>query len=101
MFCGPKEMLKRWDELNRTHKIVGIGELENHSTIKKLLGYRFYIFPFSKAFRFIRTHILSEAKFLGEDELDRAIILSAQTGQGLCRLRVFRVRPGVLLRDHG
>lgn len=76
--CGPKkETLARWDELNRSRKIVGIGELDNHETVKELLGIQFHIFPFSEAFRFIRTHILTEAEFLKEDELDRGIILSA------------------------
>jgi hypothetical protein len=78
MLKGPKkETLERWDELNQARKVVGIGELDNHETVKEMFGIEFYIFPFEKAFRFIRTHILTEAGFLGEDELDREIILSA------------------------
>jgi GNAT superfamily N-acetyltransferase len=93
---GPKkETLKRWDELNRTRKSVGIGELDNHSTVKKLLGIQFHIFPFREAFRFIRTHILTEAEFLKEDELDRAIILSAlRRGRAYVALEYFARAKG-------
>ncbi len=93
---GPKkETLKRWDELNRTRRVVGIGELDNHETVKELLGLRFHIFPFHKAFRFIRTHILTEASFLKEDELDREIILSAlKRGRAYAALEYFAQARG-------
>jgi len=96
MLRGPKqETLKRWDELNRTSKIVGIGELDNHETVKEMFGFEFYIFPFSKAFRFIRTHIVTEAKFLDEDELDREIILSAlRRGRAYVALEYFEKARG-------
>jgi hypothetical protein len=93
---GPKkETLKRWDELNRTRRVVGIGELDNHETVKELLGLRFHIFPFRKAFRFIRTHILTEASFMQEDELDREIILSAlKRGRAYAALEYFEQARG-------
>ena len=93
---GPKrETLRRWDELNRTGKVVGIGELDNHETIKEMFGFEFYIFPFSKAFRFIRTHILTEAKFLEQDELNREIILSAlRRGRAYVALEYFAKARG-------
>lgn len=93
---GPKkETLARWDDLNRSRKVVGIGELDNHETVKKLLGIQFHIFPFSKAFRFIRTHILTEAEFLKEDELDREIILSAlRRGRAYVALEYFERAEG-------
>ena len=94
--CGPKkETLARWDELNRSRKIVGIGELDNHETVKELLGIQFHIFPFSEAFRFIRTHIITEAEFLKEDELDRGIILSAlRRGRAYVALEYFEKAKG-------
>ncbi len=93
---GPKkETLRRWDELNRTRKVVGIGELDNHETVKKLLGIQFHIFPFTEAFRFIRTHILTEAEFLKEDELDREIIFSAlRRGRAYIALEYFESAKG-------
>lgn len=96
MLRGPKqETLERWDELNRTRKVVGIGELDNHETVKEMFGIEFYIFPFSKAFRFIRTHIVTEAKFLDEDELDREIILSAlRRGRAYVALEYFEKAQG-------
>ncbi len=58
---GPRRVtLRRWDELNRTSKVIGIGELDNHNTMKKLFFIPIPIFPFQRAFRFIRTHLLTE-----------------------------------------
>lgn len=58
-FTGPKqETLKRWDDMNKTAKIFGFGELDNHKTPKKLLGFKVNVFPFHKAFATIRTHLL-------------------------------------------
>lgn len=61
---GPKDVtLKRWDELNKVSKITAIGEIDNHSTKRKVLGLNFYVFNFKYAFRTIRTHILTERPF--------------------------------------
>ena len=48
---GPKsETLRRWDQMNRDARVVGIGELDNHYSMRKILGFNFYIFPFMKAY---------------------------------------------------
>jgi hypothetical protein len=61
---GPRRItLERWDALNQIQKTVGIGELDNHATKKSLLGIPFVAFPFRRAFRFIRTHVLTETRF--------------------------------------
>jgi hypothetical protein len=74
---GPKrETLERWDRLNRTGRVVGIGELDNHDTVKKVWGMSFSIFPFAKALRFVRTHVLTERPLSGGKE-DGAILLDA------------------------
>jgi len=58
---GPRGVtLRRWDDLNRESRVVGIGELDNHNTQKRILGLDLDIFPFRKAFRFVRTHLLTE-----------------------------------------
>jgi hypothetical protein len=69
--------LERWDFLNQSKKTVGIGELDNHATIKKIGGLRIEAFSFDRAFKFIRTHVLSKDKFCGEDKQDIKIILAA------------------------
>lgn len=58
---GPKRVtLERWDRLTGGHKIVGIGELDNHDTHWKIGPFTVSVFTFSRAFRFVRTHVLSD-----------------------------------------
>lgn len=58
---GPRRVtLKRWDDLNQRSRVVGIGELDNHNTRRKFFGLGLDIFPFRKAFRFVRTHVMTE-----------------------------------------
>ncbi|MBN2568203.1 MAG: PHP domain-containing protein, partial [Deltaproteobacteria bacterium] len=41
---GPrKRTLMRWDQLNRDRKTVGIGELDNHNTPKRIFGIKLHI----------------------------------------------------------
>ncbi|MGZ3592809.1 MAG: PHP domain-containing protein, partial [Syntrophales bacterium] len=55
---GPRKVtLERWDRLNSNAKVVGIGELDNHDTSKRELGFNLSVFPFAKAFKFMRTHV--------------------------------------------
>lgn len=93
---GPKQItLTRWDELNRYRKVVGIGELDNHDTVKELLGMRFEIFPFAKAFRFVTTHVLSEVPFLHNSSLDRRLIINAlKRGRAYIALEYFKKAKG-------
>lgn len=75
---GPTKItLERWDALNQIRKTVGIGELDNHASIKKLLGLSFVAFPFRKAFRFIRTHIITQDPFNGQIEHDKQLIFKS------------------------
>ncbi len=75
---GPRQItLDRWDALNQVRKTVGIGELDNHASTKKLFGIPFIAFPFEKAFRFIRTHVLTYAPFTGQNEHDRQLIFES------------------------
>ena len=71
---GPKkETLKRWDALNCSPRIYsgvsvankkyGVGEIDNHESIRKYFGIKFKIFPFDFAFRTIRTHITIDEPF--------------------------------------
>lgn len=75
---GPRpETLERWDRLNLRGRLTGIGELDNHDTPRKFLGITWSVFPFRKAFRFIRTHFLLETPLSHDKEADIAAIYEA------------------------
>ncbi|MHC4605786.1 MAG: CehA/McbA family metallohydrolase [Planctomycetota bacterium] len=57
--AGPRpETLKRWDEMNKTGKVVGIGELDNHAKEYKFEDETLKVFPFDVAFRTVLNHVL-------------------------------------------
>lgn len=75
---GPKpETLRRWDALTRERKIVGIGELDNHDTVHRFLGIPIPVFPFRRAFRTIRTHLLVESPMTGHAATDIVLLYDA------------------------
>ncbi|HVO68343.1 MAG TPA: CehA/McbA family metallohydrolase [Syntrophales bacterium] len=75
---GPKEeTLRRWDQLNKDFKVVGIGELDNHDTMKRMMGLNLSVFPFTKAFKLVRTHVLTEGPFTKDDKRDIELLISA------------------------
>ena len=79
-FClrGPKrETLQRWDQLNQVSKVVGIGELDNHGSTRRFCGFPFSVFPFSKAFKLIRTHVLTEIPLIKNTKRDVETLFSA------------------------
>ncbi|PID57936.1 MAG: histidinol-phosphatase [Ignavibacteriae bacterium] len=59
----PAKTLQKWDELNNTKKVVGIGGIDAHAHKLNLLGLvEVEIFPYKVLFKSIRTHILTEKK---------------------------------------
>ncbi|MBP1761721.1 MAG: hypothetical protein H6Q64_1263 [Firmicutes bacterium] len=93
---GPRKItLQRWDTLNQIQKTVGIGELDNHASIKKLLGITFVAFPFDRAFKFIRTHVLTDNKFSGNSQQDTNMVFQSML-HGCCyfALEYFRKAQG-------
>ncbi len=55
------ETLKKWDEVNQSRKVVGIGGVDAHGHIYKLWGiFKIIIFRYKVLFQSIRTHILTE-----------------------------------------
>ena len=93
---GPKgTTLKWWDRLNQKRRVVGIGELDNHCTLFKILGLRLKIFPFKKAFTLIRTHILLKEPLSGRDQDDvRTILEALRMGRAYVALEYFRLAKG-------
>jgi hypothetical protein len=75
---GPRQItLERWDSLNQTKKIVGIGELDNHATIKKIGAIKIEVFPFNRAFKFIHTHIITQEPLSGNSQQDIPLLFNA------------------------
>jgi hypothetical protein len=93
---GPRRItLDRWDALNQIKKTVGIGELDNHATIKNVLGIPFIAFSFDRAFKFIRTHVLTEEKFSGNSQQDTSMVFqSILHGRCYFALEYFRKAQG-------
>ncbi len=88
---GPREItLKRWDDLNKTGRVVGIGELDNHDTPRKVWGATVGIFSFRRAFRFIRTHLLLDNPLKGEAQGDiKALLKALEQGRAYIAMEYF------------
>ncbi|MBW2673530.1 MAG: PHP domain-containing protein [Deltaproteobacteria bacterium] len=96
---GPRAItLKRWDDLNKERRVVGIGELDNHDTSRTILGITIGIFPFRRAFRFIRTHLLLDNPLQGEAEGDmKALLKTLEQGRAYIAMEYFRDARGFSL----
>ena len=63
-----KETLARWDKGNMDRRITGVGGVDAHGHIHRLLGmFSIRIFRYKVSFRTIRTHILTERELPGDD----------------------------------
>lgn len=94
---GPKRTtLERWDRLNQNSRVVGIGELDNHDSFTRVLGMGFSVFPFSRAFKLVRTHILTESPLLKDKEKDKRTLLAAlKSGRAYVALEYFSYAKGL------
>lgn len=97
---GPRpETLARWDALNAKTACPGIGEIDNHASRKRYAGFSATLFPFSFAFRTIRTHLLLPHPLSGNGEQDIATVLEAlRKGQGYISLDYWHDPTGFLFR---
>lgn len=79
---GPKpETLHRWDAFNQTEKKYGIGEVDNHESVRKYFGIKFKIFKFDLAFKMLRTHILTEEPFAKNNADIQKVYGAIKTGK--------------------
>jgi hypothetical protein len=53
-----ERILKKWDELNKKRKVVGIGGVDVHAHPYKIGPFRIIIFPYKVQFKSLRTHVL-------------------------------------------
>jgi hypothetical protein len=87
--------LNRWDQLAQKRCIVGIGELDNHDSLRWQWGVPIPVFPFSRVFNLIRTHILLAAPLSGDGRSDIVTILAAlNRGHVYVSLDHFRTARG-------
>lgn len=90
--------LERWDLLTQQCHVVGIGELDNHDSLRRLWGIPIPVFPFSRVFNLIRTHILLEAPLSGDSRADIASVLTAlRNGRLYVSFDHFRSASGFFL----
>jgi hypothetical protein len=90
--------LERWDRLTQERRVVGIGELDNHDSLRHVWKIPLPVFPFSRVFNLIRTHILLEEALSGEDRADITAILTAlRNGRLYVSLDHFRSASGFSL----
>jgi hypothetical protein len=90
--------LDRWDRLTQEHRVVGIGELDNHDSLRRLWGIPIPVFPFSRVFGLIRTHFLFEKPLTGDNRSDLAALLETlKRGRVYISLDHFRSASGFSL----
>jgi hypothetical protein len=90
--------LKRWDRLTQQRRVVGIGELDNHDSLRRLWGIPIPVFPFSRVFGLIRTHFLFEEPLSGESRADiTALLDTLKRGRVYISLDYFRSASGFSL----
>jgi hypothetical protein len=87
--------LARWDRLTQGRRVVGIGELDNHDSLVRIGGMNFAVFPFTRVFRLIRTHILTTGPLSGNSSADTAVLLDAlRNGRAYAALDHYRSSSG-------
>lgn len=72
------EVLQKWDELLMQGKrVVGIGGSDAHAIPIKFGPFKWTVFPYQFHFRGVNTHLFTPEPLTGDEENDRAKILSA------------------------
>jgi hypothetical protein len=90
--------LDRWDRLTQKRPVVGIGELDNHDSLRRHWGIPIPVFPFSRVFGLIRTHILFEKPLSGNSRADiDALLETLRRGRVYVSLDHFRSASGFSL----
>ncbi|MDD5711635.1 MAG: hypothetical protein PHY31_02630, partial [Smithellaceae bacterium] len=84
----------RWDRLNREGLVVGIGESDNHDTLSHVLGRTISVFPFVKAFRFVRTHIMTDKPLSGNKDDIPLLLKALRSGRAYVAQEYFRCSKG-------
>jgi hypothetical protein len=84
----PEENLRRWDELNRSRQVIGIGGIDAHQFGKRLPGgLVLRLMGYARSFRQLRTHVWTEELLSGDVLHDQAQVLDALRA-GRCYIAV-------------
>ena len=90
---GPTERsLKRWDDLNRTRKCVGIASADSHEFPYQIGPFTVQIFPYKVHFKALRTHLLMREPLAEDFETAQRQILDALRD---CRVFFSNMRWGI------
>ena len=92
-----RRILRKWDELNQTRKVVGIGSVDAHGFLYRAGPLRLTIFPYKVQFKSIRTHLLLEKPLSRELGEAKAQIYTAIRD---CRVYVSNYRWGEAEKFH-
>jgi hypothetical protein len=79
LVAGPPESsLRRWDELNRARRVIGIGGIDAHQFGKRLPGgVVLRLMGYARSFRQLRTHVWVEELPTGDVAHDQAQVFDA------------------------
>jgi hypothetical protein len=67
----PEITLRRWDELNRTRRVVGIGGTDAHAHKADIMGFfDVEVFPYKVMFKSVHTHVLLEKELRKDSDED-------------------------------
>jgi hypothetical protein len=89
----PEDNLRRWDELNRERRVIGIGGIDAHQFGKRLPGgLVLRLMGYARSFRQLRTHVWTEELVTGDLEHDQAQVLGALRA-GRCYIAVDHLAP--------
>jgi hypothetical protein len=89
----PERNVRGWDELCRERRTVALGGLDAHQFGKRIGPFvPLRLMAYSRSFRFIRTHVLTEEPPSGELDHDREQVYGALRA-GRCYIAVDAVAP--------
>jgi hypothetical protein len=81
---APKELLERWDGMNREKFVSAVGGVDGHShTLFSFGPFKYVIFPVKKELRGVRTHLFVDgADWQDEKRAGEALIAAMRDGKG-------------------
>jgi len=91
MIAPSDRVLKKWDELNATAKVVGVASVDAHAFVQKVGFLRVQIFPYKVHFRCLRTHVILPVPMSGDFETAKGQLYDALRD---CRVYVSNMRWG-------
>ena len=73
----PTKEMRKFDELNMTRKVIGIGSLDAHSNIKLGKTARWHFPSYQSLFKLVHTVIVTRQPFIGLYHHDREVLFKA------------------------